>query len=168
MWSWQFRWAMWFQLRGDRKFSIEIASLGKIAGPNCLCKQTFTKSKLLFFKVLELNRLCPKYMKCKTQRASSAHTGRQGRHEWFWSTNILIDIRRTGQLPKSTCQKRSTTTFQSFCVQVDFLSSWLFGKLTLCQVDSLSSWLFVKLTLCQVDSLSSWIFGKLNFWQVDF
>ncbi len=44
MWVWQFCWAMWFQFLGDRKFSIEIASLGKITGPQRLCKVVFTQA----------------------------------------------------------------------------------------------------------------------------
>ncbi len=57
--------------------------------------------------------------------------------------------------------------------QVDFLASWLIGKLTYWQVDFLACWLFGKLTVWQVDFLACWLFGKLlfgklTFWQVDF
>ncbi len=63
----------------------------------------------------------------------------------------------------STYQKVSlpkTSTREPF-------SHVMFG-LTFWQVDFLTSWLFGKLTFWQVDFLASSLCGKLTFWQVDF
>ncbi len=77
-----------------------------------------------------------------------------------WSTSI-----------KSTCQKVNFSKIKSLFIilcLVDFMASWLFGKLTFRQVDFLVSWLFGKLTLWRVGYLTSWLFGKLTFWQVGY